>query len=409
MRVRILRSKVLSILVFIILALLITITEAYSASPPQILVNQNIIQPDVKPYLDKNRRTMVPLRFVSEGMGFKISWNESNGEATVLGNDAEIILKPGSKEAFLNGKVKILESEPIKRNNRVMVPLRFIAETLGAIVNYNQVENLISITVGNKVKPIYYREKVIVLLYHHIDSKINPSTITPDTFSSHLDMLERKGFNVIPIFNLKKIYQNPAGLPPNAVVITFDDGYESFYTYAYPELVKRKMVATNFLIVGRIGNKTGEIPKLDWEQVQEMQGQGMSFFSHTFDSHYYAPTKYWGSAEPVFSKPIYLTEAKRMETETEYVNRVVSDFKMAKDVLEAELGGERDMFAIPYGWYNTRVLKMAEQVGYKYIFSINSGINDKGTKATRLRRVNAGHPDLSAEMLENEIWKLIRY
>jgi biofilm PGA synthesis lipoprotein PgaB len=401
--------KILTLVVFIIV-IQIPANRAYSKTPPDIYINRNPILSEVKPYIDRQYRSMVPLRVISEGLGFDVRWDASQNAVTITGNGSEIILKPGSQDCYVNGKLKKLESAPVYRNNRMMVPLRFIAETIDATVHFKQEENLIDITVGTQVQPIYYRDKVVVLLYHHIDPNVTSnSTISPETFKSHLDMLVERGFNVIPIEYIKMLYHDPSKIPPNAVVITFDDGYESFYTYAYPELINRNMVATNFLIVGRIGNKTGEIPKLDWEQLKEMQEHGMSFYSHTYDSHAYGEIGLWGTKAPVFAMPIYREDLGRLETDGEYLARVFADFEKAKLILESELGGERDMFAIPYGWYNQRILKLAEQVGYRYIFSVNSGINDKHTKATKLLRINGGHPEITAETLEKEIFKVVAY
>jgi len=402
--------EILTLFLIFILTLQISDHKAYSKTPPVIYVNKNPIFSEIKPYIDKEGRCMVSLRTISEVFGFKFSLDQSETKVAVSGDGKELILQPGSPDCYLNGKLISLDVAPGYYNNQLMVPLRLIAEMMDATVSFNKEDNIIDITVGKQLDPIYYRNKVIVLLYHHIDPNTSSSsTISPDTFSSHLDMLTERGFNVIPIEQLKMLYEDPASLPPNSVAITFDDGYESFYTYAYPELLKRGMVAANFIIVGRVGNKSGEIPKLDWEQIKEMEGQGMSFYSHTYDSHAYHQVDFWGIRAPVFAMPIYREDLGRFETDEEYMVRVYDDFVKAKEVLEAELGGERDMFSIPYGWYNYRILNLAEQAGYRYIFSIQPGINDEHTKATKLLRINAGHPDFTAEVLEKEIFKTVGY
>lgn len=386
----------------------VMVNEAYSKNPPQVYINSNPVLSDVKPFVDKQYRTMVPLRLISEGLGFNVCWDQNRAEISVSGQGMEIVLKPGSKDIYINDKLESLESAPVRHGSHIMVPLRFIAENLAATVQFNKAENSIDITVGRQVKPVYYRDKIVVLLYHHIDpSPSSLSTITPETFKSHLDMLKARGFNVVPIEDIKMLYQDSSSIPPNALAITFDDGYESFYTYAYPELIARNMVATHFLIVGRVGNKTGEIPKLDWTQLKEMQEEGMSFYSHTFDSHFYGLVNHWGTTKPVFAYPIYREDLSRFETDVEYMGRVIEDFKKAKKVLEAELGGERDMFAIPYGYYNQHVLSAAAQVGYRYIFSVEPGINSEHTKPTKILRINAGHPDITADVLKNEIFQLL--
>ncbi len=54
-------------------------------------------------------------------------------------------------------------------------------------------------------------------------------------------------------------------VPPDAVVLTFDDGYQSFYKYAYPALKDQDMTATNFIIVDYLGTNPGT-PFLNWDE-----------------------------------------------------------------------------------------------------------------------------------------------
>lgn len=90
--------------------------------------------------------------------------------------------------------------------------------------------------------PTGYQNRVAVLMYHHISDTVRgTSVITPQLFREHLDMLQRKGYHVISTERLAQFLAGKATVPPRAVALTFDDGYESFYTYAYPELKKRNI------------------------------------------------------------------------------------------------------------------------------------------------------------------------
>lgn len=252
--------------------------------------------------------------------------------------------------------------------------------------------------------PLYYQGKIIVLMYHHLDPKpYGSSTISPDLFKEHLEMLKNSGFNVISMADLDDFYKHKKQIPANSLIITFDDGYESFYTYAYPELTSYGFTASNFIIVSKVGNKNQEIAKLDWEQMREMQSQGMSFFSHTYDSHYYAPVNALGRLAPVLAGPVYLAEQQRRETFTEYQERVLEDFTKSKMILEQELDRTVNCLAVPYGHYDNSLADLAKQAGYEYIFSIKSGINGQKTSLSRLLRINAGNPEISAELLKKKI------
>ncbi len=102
-----------------------------------ILINGEPIQSDVPPIL-YNSRTLVPVRFVANYLNADISWNQEKYEATIKTQEKEIILKINSSDVIINGKVeKLPYNVPAKLiNDRTMVPLRFVSEALGFDVGW---------------------------------------------------------------------------------------------------------------------------------------------------------------------------------------------------------------------------------------------------------------------------------
>ncbi|AEG14870.1 polysaccharide deacetylase [Desulfofundulus kuznetsovii DSM 6115] len=255
-----------------------------------------------------------------------------------------------------------------------------------------------------------YGNRVAVLMYHHIsDTSRGPAVITPRLFQAHLDTLKKEGYNVISAEKLARFLSGKDTIPPKAVVITFDDGYESFYTYAYPELKKRNMPATCFVIVKSVGDPKERIPKLTWEQMREMQASGMSFYPHSYDSHYqarFAPgvpaARY---IRPALAGPIWLGKLNRRETQEEYEARVRADLLKAKEVMEMELGRPMDHFCWPYGADSPTAARIARSLGYKYLYYIRKGLNDPHITDGFIRRINAGSPDVTPEILIRKIEK----
>ncbi|MGE8080098.1 copper amine oxidase N-terminal domain-containing protein [Peribacillus loiseleuriae] len=92
-----------------------------------------VIASDVNPKT-RNNRTMVPLRVISENLGVKVNW--SGSEVTLTKNDMQVILKLNSNTVVINGKTGLLDVKPYLKNNRTLVPMRFLAETFGFNVNY---------------------------------------------------------------------------------------------------------------------------------------------------------------------------------------------------------------------------------------------------------------------------------
>ena len=77
-----------------------------------------------------------------------------------------------------------------------------------------------------------------VIGYHeiteHKDALIPSYAVTAQQFSQHIDWLKNNGFHFINVDQLIKAYQGQYKLPSKPVLLTVDDGYQSFYQNAYP-------------------------------------------------------------------------------------------------------------------------------------------------------------------------------
>ncbi|KXG75490.1 hypothetical protein AN618_18580 [Fervidicola ferrireducens] len=100
--------------------------------------------PDAKPYI-KNGRTLVPIRFVSHEMGAQVEWNNAKREVIIVKNGKKITLRIGSKDVYVNGTKKTIDVPAELKGNRTMVPLRFINEALGAKVSWSDTEKKVTI------------------------------------------------------------------------------------------------------------------------------------------------------------------------------------------------------------------------------------------------------------------------
>ncbi|MBC7337338.1 MAG: copper amine oxidase N-terminal domain-containing protein, partial [Clostridia bacterium] len=87
-------------------------------------------------YVDASGRTMVPLRFVSESLGFTVTWEAKTRQATIRGAGREVCLQIGQSRAVVDGREKRLDTVPVIYRDRTMVPLRFVAETFGLEVDW---------------------------------------------------------------------------------------------------------------------------------------------------------------------------------------------------------------------------------------------------------------------------------
>lgn len=134
----------------IILFTLIPNPQSLSAAPNDIRVvinNVTISENDAAPYLDKNSRTNVPVRVVSENLGAKVDWNPTKKAFQVIGAHAKtkdiitIVGVANNPMVSVNGVNKYLDPNSkdvvvVVKDNRTYVPLRFFSESLGYEVSY---------------------------------------------------------------------------------------------------------------------------------------------------------------------------------------------------------------------------------------------------------------------------------
>ncbi|WP_052488032.1 polysaccharide deacetylase family protein [Gordoniibacillus kamchatkensis] len=249
---------------------------------------------------------------------------------------------------------------------------------------------------ANEPQKIYYRNKVAVLTYHHLDPKESSITITPERFKAHLETLRNHGFRVISVEDFVDFLQKKKPVPPNAVVITFDDGYESVYKYAYPLLKQENMTATVFLIVGYIEDSVSRLPPiLTWAEIKQMHADGFSFYSHSYHSHESVIVK--GKELSELVTKLVNPATKQIETESEYRARLLADFQKADDILNAQLGNKVNLLCLPHGQYNQAVVDVANQAGIPFLFTGTEGLNTDKDKL--IKRINAGSPYMSDKLL----------
>jgi hypothetical protein len=137
----------------------VNVYPAYAAG--EQLVNVSIVLngsavsfPDQQPFIDSvSGRTMIPLRFVAEKMGAEVSWDPVKNSAVIEKNGTTIIMEVDSTTPFING-VKVNLDAPAKLvNDRVMVPVRFISEAMGARVEWDGNSNSVKVYTNGVVIP----------------------------------------------------------------------------------------------------------------------------------------------------------------------------------------------------------------------------------------------------------------
>jgi len=196
-----------------------------------------------------------------------------------------------------------------------------------------------------------------ILMYHRLGApdrknRFRSQYTPPKMFARQMKYLFKHGYQTVSVRDLINYAEQQIPAKDKKICITFDDGYESFYTYGFPVLQKYNFTAIVFLVAGYI-NKTclwdkGSEPMLKTEQIKEMAEASIDFGSHS------------------------LSHRSLVGLSTEELEK---EIKESKTVLEELLGKQIESFSYPYGAFNEAVKKMVQQ-HYKVAFSTKKGVSD---------------------------------
>ena len=218
--------------------------------------------------------------------------------------------------------------------------------------------------------------QVPILMYHHLSEDVtNSEMVSPEQFEAQIRVLAEAGYTGISFDELQAYVLRGEPLPEKPVVITFDDGYRSNYTLAYPILQKYGMKATIFAIGVSFGKDHYKdtdytiTPHFGAAEAAEMTASGLiSIQSHTYDMHQWPPYE-TGSA--VRENILQLSS----ESEEAYVQALTEDFTRSRALLEDTTGRPVDVLAYPAGQYSTLTQVTLQSLGVHVTLSTNPGVN----------------------------------
>ncbi len=117
---------------------------------PQVRVNGYLVEfPDQGPVIDANNRTLVPVRFATEALEADVKWDNAAKTATISKGGVSVKITIGKQDLTVtrDGKTSsvAMDTQAVLLNGRTMVPIRFVAEALGAYVDYSAKYRVIGI------------------------------------------------------------------------------------------------------------------------------------------------------------------------------------------------------------------------------------------------------------------------
>jgi len=188
------------------------------------------------------------------------------------------------------------------------------------------------------------------------------------------------------------------------ILITFDDGYESNYLYAFPIMKELNMKFTISMIgwsVGRasfMDNMTPITPHFTWEQGREMMNSGLvDFQNHTYDLHSEAGLSY-GMQRPAALGvlPLY------GESTSLYEKRIKSDLSYMTFEMYKQLGVIGKILCYPYGAYTPETEAILKQMNFWGSLTVKPGIRSYASTADlwEMPRLNVDNETSVIEIIQ---------
>lgn len=241
----------------------------------------------------------------------------------------------------------------------------------------------------------FSQDRYGVLAYHSVvdesaaenQKQYFPQTISAQTLIKHFNWLKENGYNVISWQQVIDAENGKGTLPDNAVLLSFDDGYETMYNVVFPLLKAYNYPAVFAPVTGWLdtpeNQKIAYADKMldrsvfaTWAQVKEMEQSGLvEVASHTHNLHNGINANPSGGQLPAVIAPEY--KNGKYETEDAYKNRLKSDFARTVQTLVNHIGKKPRVIVWPYGQFNDIAVQIARQAGMPHYFSLGEKIINK--------------------------------
>lgn len=102
-----------------------------------VMVGDKKVEFDSAPFIDQNNRLMVPFRAIAEAMGAMVEWNPETKEIYISGRGKSLLFTLNSRIAVVDGVSKTMDTTPVIKNSRTMVPARYVGEFMDAQVHWD--------------------------------------------------------------------------------------------------------------------------------------------------------------------------------------------------------------------------------------------------------------------------------
>ena len=254
--------------------------------------------------------------------------------------------------------------------------------------------------------------RFMALSYHEVladNEPMTPTAVRASDLARQFAWLQANDYHPVSVDQILAARAGGPPLPPNAILLTFDDGFLDAYTRAFPllklfnypaviALVGKWMDVPDGQMVDYDGKPVPRGKFLNWAQVREMQASGLiEVASHSYDLHHGILANPQGNTQPAATTRLYANG--RYEDDAAYLARLRADLR---DSISQHTGKAPRIIVWPYGRSNLAAQEVAAQLGMPIGLTLIDGFNDAATPtAVWKRQLIENSPSLQAfaEML----------
>ncbi len=251
-------------------------------------------------------------------------------------------------------QIQEIAKKKMSQSNKVINPIttKISTATVSAIPQYASISATI---------------RVPIIMYHYVEyvqnkndkTRISLNT-TPYVLENEIQTLIASGYTFLTNSELADVLDGKTNLPPNPILLTFDDGYRDFYTDAYPILKKYHVKATNYVITGFLNRQN----HLLTTQLQEIANDGLvEIGAHTVGHT-------WLKGLPL---------------------KTVSDeVFQSREILEQLIHKPVISFAYPFGAFDDQAIQVVKDAGFRSAVSTLPGVNQNQVNRFYMFRLRPG-------------------
>lgn len=271
----------------------------------------------------------------------------------------------------------------------------------------------LDLLLAEPIVPTTTGSSFLILNYHDIleeEERVPPFDrigVNKLHLEEHFAWLKKNNYHVISVQDLINAQQGEKALPSKAVMLTFDDGFLSFYTRAMPLLKKFKYPATLAIVGNWLEQPTQQHgkPIMNVEQIREVMDSGLvEIASHSHDLHSSIPANPQGSMESAVTTRLYSSEYDEYENDENYRKRIFQEVEKSSERLLQIIGKRPRVMVWPYGEYNAIALEAAKISGMKLTMGLNDGANTLADLSVMKRMMITDDPDIEhfAALVKNQ-------